>query len=202
MLKFKSKIVPVIVITDEASALPLGRCLVENGMPVAEVTLRTPAALSSIRRMCEVPGLQVGAGTVLTVDQATAAVDAGACFLVSPGLHEDVIRYAQSVNVPIIPGIATPSEMARAISLGLDLVKFFPAEALGGVRLLKAIGSVYPDVAVMPTGGISPSNISGYLDLPNVVACGGSWMIPASELAAGDFEKIGELVRAASELTK
>lgn len=197
---FTKKVIPVIVIDNASSAPMLGQTLVNAGLPIAEITLRTEAALPSIREMAKIPGLLVGAGTVLTVEQAQAAVEAGARFLVSPGLHEDVIAYAQSISVPIIPGIATPSEMARAISLGLTTVKFFPAEALGGVPLLKAIGSVYPHIKVMPTGGITPANVGDYLALPNVLACGGSWMVPAKALADHDFEEIARLVSDASTL--
>lgn len=197
---FTKKVIPVIVINHAESAEKLGQTLVNAGLPIAEITLRTAAALPSIQIMANIPGLLVGAGTVLTVEQAQAAVAAGAKFLVSPGLHEDVIAYAKSVSIPIIPGIATPSEMARAISLGLDTVKFFPAEVIGGVPLLKALGSVYPHIKVMPTGGITPANIGGYLALPNVIACGGSWMVPEKSLAENDFDTIHRFVSDAATL--
>lgn len=191
---FRLPIVPVLVVSDVSRAEMLGRLLVENGLPIAEVTLRTPSALEVISIMNKIDGLSVGAGTVLTGQDAKNAIEAGATFLVSPGLHEDAIQYAQSVNVPIIPGIATPSEMARAMALGLDTVKFFPAEAIGGIPLLKALASVYPQMKVMPTGGINPANVKDYLALPNVIACGGSWMVPANLVEAGDEEALASLI--------
>lgn len=199
---FPCKIIPVLVIEDAKNAQQLGESLVQNALPVAEVTMRTDAALDSIRTMSEIDGLITGAGTVLTVDHAKSAIDAGASFLVSPGLNEEVIKYAQSVNVPIIPGVVTPTEVGRAIELGLDLVKLFPAEAVGGAKLLKAYASVYPSVKFMPTGGISLGNVSDYLSLPNVLACGGSWMAPAKLLASGDFDQIGQLTKEAAQLSQ
>jgi len=193
-IMFHLPIVPVLVVSDVSRAEMLGRLLVENGLPIAEVTLRTPSALEVISVMNKIDGLSVGAGTVLTGQDAKNAIEAGATFLVSPGLHEDAIQYAQSVNVPIIPGIATPSEMARAMALGLDTVKFFPAEAIGGIPLLKALASVYPQMKVMPTGGINLANLKDYLALPNVIACGGSWMVPANLVEAGDEEALASLI--------
>ena len=197
---FPCKIIPVLVIEDAKNAQPLGESLVNNGLPVAEVTLRTSAALESIRTMSQIDGLITGAGTVLTIDHAKAAIDSGASFLVSPGLNEDVITYAQSVNVPIIPGVVTPTEVAHAIDLGLDFIKLFPAEAVGGAALLKAYASVYPNVKFMPTGGVSINNVSDYLSLPNVIACGGSWMAPANLLSNGDFAQINQLIQEAATI--
>jgi len=173
---------------------------IHNGLPIAEVTLRTPSALEVIAEMSKIDGLTVGAGTVLTAANAEAAVQAGASFLVSPGLHEEAIICAQSLNVPIVPGIATPSEIARAMAMGLETVKFFPAEAIGGIPLLKAFGAVYPDMKIMPTGGIGPGNVKDYLALPNVIACGGSWMVPANLVEQGDAEELGRLIREAVSL--
>jgi len=198
---FPCSIIPVLVIENSANAQALGESLVKNNLPVAEVTLRTATALDSIRTMSSIEGLITGAGTVLNVDHAKAAIDAGASFLVSPGLNDAVIRYAQSVNVPIIPGVVTPTEVGRAIELGVEIVKLFPAEAVGGAKLLKAYSSVYPDLKFMPTGGITPSNISDYLSLPNVIACGGSWMVPSNLLASGDFEQIGSLIDETAKLS-
>lgn len=197
---FPCKIIPVLVIEDTKNAQKLGESLVTNGLPVAEVTLRTSAALESIKTMSQIDGLITGAGTVLTIDHAKAAIDAGASFLVSPGLNEDVIKYAQSVNIPIIPGVVTPTEVAHAIDLGLNFVKLFPAEAVGGAALLKAYASVYPDVKFMPTGGVSINNVSDYLSLPNVIACGGSWMAPANLLSNGDFPQISQLIKEAATI--
>ncbi len=198
---FPSKIIPVIVIEEPQRALPLGNCLIENNLPVAEVTLRTDRAIESIKIMSGIENLVTGAGTVITVDQAKAAVDAGAKFLVSPGLNEKVVKFAQSVNTPIIPGVVTPTEVEQAIDLGLDLVKLFPAEAVGGANLLHAYASVYPNVKFMPTGGISPHNVSDYLALPNVIACGGSWLTPSHLLKQDAFDQIGQLIKAASFFT-
>ncbi len=198
---FPCTIIPVLVIENSANAEALGESLVKNNLPVAEVTLRTTTALDSIRTMSSVRGLITGAGTVLNVDHAKAAVDAGASFLVSPGLNEAVIKYAQSVGVPIIPGVVTPTEVGRAIELGVEIVKLFPAEAVGGPKLLKAYNSVYPNLKFMPTGGIALSNISDYLGLPNVIACGGSWMVPGDLLESGDFDQIGSLISDAAKLS-
>ena len=200
MSMFNTPIVPVLVVNDASKAEMLGRLLVENGLPIAEVTLRTPSALEVIAEMKKVEGLTVGAGTVLRSSDVDAAVDAGASFLVSPGLHEEAIVCAQSLDVPIVPGIATPSEIAQAMAMGLETVKFFPAEAIGGIPLLKALGSVYPDMKIMPTGGIGPGNVKDYLALPNVIACGGSWMAPAALVDAGDEAELGRLIREAVTL--
>ena len=197
---FNIPIVPVLVVHDASKAKMLGRLLVDNGLPIAEVTLRTPSALEVIAEMSKIDGLTVGAGTVLSAAHAEAAVQAGASFLVSPGLHEEAIICAQSLNVPIVPGIATPSEIARAMAMGLETVKFFPAEAIGGIPLLKALGAVYPDIKIMPTGGIGPGNVKDYLALPNVIACGGSWMVPAALVEQGDAEELGRLIREAVSL--
>lgn len=197
---FNIPIVPVLVVDDASKAQMLGRLLVDNGLPIAEVTLRTPSALEVIAEMSKIEGLTVGAGTVLKASDVDAAVGAGASFLVSPALHEEAIICAQSIDIPIVPGIATPSEIARAMAMGLETVKFFPAEAIGGIPLLKALGSVYPDMKIMPTGGIGPSNVKDYLALPNVIACGGSWMAPAALVNQGDAEKLGRLIREAASL--
>jgi len=199
---FDLPIVPVLVVNDASKAQMLGRVLVENGLPIAEVTLRTPSALEVISEMSKIEGLCVGAGTVLTAADAEAAVRAGASFLVSPGLHEEAIVCAQSLDIPIVPGITSPTEMAQAMALGLETVKFFPAEAVGGVPLLKALGSVYPNMKVMPTGGINPENVKDYLALPNVIACGGSWMAPSNLVDAGDEEELACLIREAVALVQ
>lgn len=197
---FDIPIVPVLVVTDASKAKMLGQLLVDNGLPIAEVTLRTPCALEVIAEMSKIDGLTVGAGTVLTAKNAEDAVKVGASFLVSPALHEEAIICAQSLNVPIVPGIATPSEIAHAMAMGLETLKFFPAEAIGGIPLLKALGSVYPDIKIMPTGGIGPGNINDYLALPNVIACGGSWMVPAALVEQGDADELGRLIREAVSL--
>lgn len=200
-MMFPCSIIPVLVIENSANAQALGESLVQHHLPVAEVTLRTASALESINTMSKIDKLITGAGTVLNVDHAKAAIDAGASFLVSPGLNEAVIQYAQSVDVPIIPGVVTPTEVGRAIELGVDTVKLFPAEAVGGAKLLKAYSAVYPELQFMPTGGITPDNVGDYLSLPNVMACGGSWMVPGDLLESGDFEAIGKLIDSAAKLS-
>ena len=195
-----TKIVPVIIIDNPETAKPLGEILIEENLPVAEVTLRTPAALQSLEIMAGLEGLTVGAGTAITKEQAETAYHAGSEFIVSPALHRDVIEYCQRADVPVIPGIATPSEIAQAMSYGLNLLKFFPAEALGGASALKAITSVYPEIGIMPTGGITPANVGEYLSLPCVRACGGSWMVPRDLLQQEKFDEIRALVREAANI--
>lgn len=195
-------VVPVIVMDDADHAADLGQTLLDNGLPIAEITLRTEAGVESIRRMREIDGLHVGAGTVLSEADARRAVDAGATFLVSPGIHEDVVAYGAKTGVPVIPGVMTPSEIARGMALGLGTLKFFPAGNAGGPSMLKALASVYPDIRFMPTGGVTPDNLGDYLALPAVAACGGSWMTPRKLLEAGDFAGIGRLVREAVDLAK
>jgi 2-dehydro-3-deoxyphosphogluconate aldolase/(4S)-4-hydroxy-2-oxoglutarate aldolase len=185
------RIVPVVTIDDARDAIGLARALADGGLPAVEITLRTPAGIESIRRMAdEVPTAIVGAGSVTSAELASAAIDAGAQFIVSPGLDEGAIRTAQDRGVPIVPGVATATELMRALSLGVDVVKVFPAEAIGGCALIAAWSAVWPDVRFMPTGGISPVNAHEYLALRQVVAIGGSWMVPRSAIASRDWESI------------
>lgn len=190
---FARRIVPVVVIDDDSNALPLADALIAGDLPVAEVTLRTPAALASIAAMSTREDLLVGAGTVLNVAQATAAMDAGARFIVSPGLSLDVVSAARERGVPVIPGAVTPTEIMAALDMGLGLLKFFPAGIYGGVAALKALGSVFGGVSFVPTGGVSPDNLAEFLAVPSVAAVGGSWMVPASAVDAGDFDTITQL---------
>ena len=190
---FARRIVPVVVINDDATALPLADALIAGDLPVAEVTLRTPAALASIAAMATREDLLVGAGTVLNVAQANAAMDAGARFLVSPGLSRDVVVAARERGVPVIPGAVTPTEIMAALDLGLGLLKFFPASVYGGAAALTALGSVFRGVSFVPTGGVSVSNLADYLAVPSVAAVGGSWMVPTSAIASGDFDTITHL---------
>jgi 2-dehydro-3-deoxyphosphogluconate aldolase/(4S)-4-hydroxy-2-oxoglutarate aldolase len=197
------RIVPVIEIAVAADAVPLGQALVEAGLPVAEVTFRTPAAAEAIARMVrDVPGLLVGAGTVLSEADVDAAVDAGAHFLVSPGLNPAVVRRAGRAGVPIIPGVASPTEIEAARALGLRLLKLFPAEAVGGLPLIKAFAAPYPDVMFMPTGGITASTVEAWLQAPNVTACGGSWIATKADISGRRWDdircKANEAVRLAS----
>ena len=196
----KYKIVPVIVIDDAEDAENLSDALCEGGIPVAEVTFRTEAAEETIRRMSRrPPDMLVGAGTVLTKEQVDRASDAGAKFIVTPGLNPEIVRYCQERNVPVCPGVATPSEVEKAMSLGLDLVKFFPAEPLGGIKMLKAISAVYSNVYFMPTGGINGENILDYLAMDRVAACGGSWMVKKDLIKTGEFDQIRNKVRELAE---
>ncbi|MFW5687930.1 MAG: bifunctional 4-hydroxy-2-oxoglutarate aldolase/2-dehydro-3-deoxy-phosphogluconate aldolase [Spirochaetota bacterium] len=189
-------VVPVIVLSDPAQAEPLGEALLAGGLPVAEVTFRSDAALEGIRIMARnYPQLLLGAGTVLSTDQAKAAIEAGAMFIVTPGFNPAVVDFCLDNKVPIYPGISGTGEIEAALSRGLEVVKFFPAEALGGVPMLKALSGPYRNLKFMPTGGISLRNLHDYLALPQVVACGGSWLVSASALEAGNYAEITGTVR-------
>ncbi len=195
------RIVPVIALEDAAQAAPLARALAEGGLPAAEVTFRTPAAEEALRRIHQqVPQVCLCAGTVLTTEQAQRAVEAGAQAIVSPGTNLEVVRWCQKRGVQVIPGCATPTEREACMREGLTVVKFFPAEAAGGVRLLKAAAGPYPGLKFMPTGGITRENAAGYLALKNVLCCGGSWLAPAGLLAAGDFAAVRRLAEEAAAL--
>ena len=192
------RIVPVIVIDDPGAAVPLAQALGDGGLPCAEVTLRTPGALESLRRMAgELPEMLVGAGTVLSPAQAADARAAGARFIVAPGFNLAVVEYCQSVDLPVFPGVCTPTEIEMALGAGLSVLKFFPAEPMGGLAFLKAIAAPYVGVSFMPTGGIGPSNLASYLAFPRVVACGGSWMAPNDWIAARQFDRVRETTQAA-----
>ncbi len=192
-----SRLVPVAVIDDAVHAAPLVDALKRGGLASIEITLRTSAALEAISIAASEADFCVGAGTVLTVEQVDAAVEAGAGFIVAPGFDSKVVRHCLDKGVEVIPGVCTPSEVQAAMGLGLKLIKFFPAEAMGGPKLLKALGSVYREVRFMPTGGISSANLNDYLKLGNVAACGGSWMVKKDLMAAGDWETITRLTREA-----
>lgn len=190
---FATRLVPVVVLNDAAHADPLAEALVAGGLPVAEVTFRTPAAAASIRAMAKHPGMIVGAGTVLRPEQVDEAADAGASFIVSPGLNASVVERAREHGLIIIPGAVTPTEIMAALELGLSTLKFFPANTFGGPAALKSLGAPFGGVRFVPTGGVSTSNLADYLALPNVVAVGGSWMVDAKMVAAGDFDEVGRL---------
>lgn len=193
------KLVPVVSLTEAAvaarRALPLGQCLRDAGLKVAEITLRNSAALRGLEAIADVKGLWVGAGTVLDVGQAREAVGAGAKFLVSPGLDETIIDYARDAGIELIPGVATASELMQARRLGVKRVKFFPAEVLGGAKALRALCSVFGDLEFMPTGGVTTHNLREYLTIEQVVACGGSWLTPADKVMAEDWQGITSLVK-------
>ena len=194
----KIGIVPVIALHDAQSAVPLAQALIKGGLPCAEVTFRTDAAEESIRQMSQnCPDMLVGAGTILTPQQADRAVAAGAKFLVSPGLNEEVVKHCQKIGIPIIPGVATPSEVEKALSLGLTTLKFFPAEAAGGLPMIKAMCAPYSQVKFMPTGGINAKNLNSYLSFKKVIACGGSWMVSQELIKSGNFAEITRLSKEA-----
>ncbi len=192
---FSVRIVPVVVLHDFHDAEPLGRALMAGGLPVAEVTFRTAAAAGSIRAMSSVEGLVVGAGTVLDPAQVQQAVDAGAQFIVSPGLRRDVVLAARDAGVPVLPGAVTPSEIMAAQDLGLDTVKFFPANVYGGAAAIKALSAPFGGMRFVPTGGVSASNLADYLSLGCVPAVGGSWMVPVDAIREGAFSSVSELCR-------
>jgi 2-dehydro-3-deoxyphosphogluconate aldolase/(4S)-4-hydroxy-2-oxoglutarate aldolase len=195
-----SRIVPVVVLEDAAGAEPLAAALRDGGLPGIEVTFRTEAAAASIAAMTKYdPELFVGAGTVLTVEQADRAVEAGARFVVTPGFGPAVVKRCQDLGVPVFPGVATPTEIQMALDAGLSTVKFFPAEPLGGVPMLKALAAPFRSVRFIPTGGVNAANVASYLALPSVVAVGGTWMVAPDLLAAGDWAEVTARSRAALE---
>lgn len=198
----KHKLVPVVVLDSADHAGPLAEALIGGGLPVAEVTMRTDAAEASIREMCRHAGLLVGAGTVLTVEQAKRAIGAGAAFVVTPGTNPPVVKYCMEQGIPITPGVATPTDIDLARGLGVEVLKFFPAEAYGGIKTLKALSGPYGNVKFIPTGGVSPDNLRDYLALPSVLACGGSWMVERKLVNAGEFGKIKGLVAEAVGMAK
>lgn len=198
-----ARVVPVMVIKDVATAVPLARALVAGGLSMLEITLRTDSALEAMRRVAaEVEGAFVGAGTVVRREQLAQCRAAGARFIVSPGLTDDIAKAAQDAGLPLLPGIATPSDIMRGLALGLSAFKFFPAESLGGVPSLKALAGPFPQVRFCPTGGVTPKNLPDYLALPNVVAAGGSWMIPPDLAAAGAFDQTTRMAREAMALAR
>ena len=199
----KVGIIPVVVLNDVKDALPLGNALMKGGLPAAEVTFRTDAAEESIKIMSEnFPDMLVGAGTVLTIDQVDRAVAAGAKFIVSPGLDENIVDYCLKKDIPVCPGVQTPSEITKAVSLGLDHVKFFPAEPAGGLKMISAVGAAFPNVKFMPTGGINANNVKEYLQSSKIFCCGGSWMVKGDMIKAGDFDAIEKLTAEAAGIVK
>ena len=194
----KMGLVPVIKLDSAEDAKPLAKALCEGGLPCAEITFRTDAAEESIRIMTtEYPDMLVGAGTVLTTEQVDRAVNAGATFIVSPGLNPKIVKYCVDKGIPITPGCTNPSDVEQAIELGLDVVKFFPAEAAGGLNMIKSMAAPYVNMKFMPTGGINDKNLISYLDFPKIIACGGSWMVNDALVKSGEFDKIKELTKEA-----
>ncbi|NLG84079.1 MAG: bifunctional 4-hydroxy-2-oxoglutarate aldolase/2-dehydro-3-deoxy-phosphogluconate aldolase [Firmicutes bacterium] len=191
-------IVPVVRLDRPENAVPLGRALLAGGLPCAEITFRTEAAEESIRRItAELPEMLIGAGTVLTVEQAKRAVAAGARFIVTPGFNPPVVQYCIENNIPITPGVSNPSDIDMALGFGLKVLKFFPAEVLGGLDAVKAISAAYGMVKFIPTGGVNTANLNEYLSFPKVHAVGGSWMVKPDLIVAGNFEEITRLTREA-----
>ncbi|MCI9067733.1 MAG: bifunctional 4-hydroxy-2-oxoglutarate aldolase/2-dehydro-3-deoxy-phosphogluconate aldolase [Lachnospiraceae bacterium] len=196
-------LVPVVVLHHEKDALPLAKALMDGGLPCAEVTFRTEAAEASIRRISgQYPEMLVGAGTVLTAEQADRAVAAGARFIVSPGFDPEVVDHCLETGVPIFPGCVTPTELAQAVKRGLKVIKFFPAEPFGGVGTIKALAAPYPMVKFMPTGGVGAKNLKDYLSCDKIAACGGSWMVKSSLIEAGDFDQIRRLTEEAVAMAR
>lgn len=199
----KTGIVPVVVIDDAKDALKLGKALLDGGIACAEVTFRTEAAEEAIRILSKnYPDMLVGAGTVLTTEQVKRAVNAGAKFIVSPGINPKVVEYCVNNDIFIIPGTANPTNVETALEYDLKVVKFFPAEQAGGLNYIKAISAPYPGVMFMPTGGINQSNVSKYLEYDRIIACGGSWMVKKDLIKEGKFDEITKLTKEAVDIVK
>jgi 2-dehydro-3-deoxyphosphogluconate aldolase/(4S)-4-hydroxy-2-oxoglutarate aldolase len=198
---YKIGVIPVLEIDSALHAKPLAEALLAGGLPIAEITLRTEAALEAIRTIArDVPDVIVGAGTVITWEQAEAARDAGAQFLVSPGMVEQVVIWAQENQIPVLPGAVTPTEMIRAIHLGLKFLKFFPSQAVGGLKALKALSDPFPGLRFIPTGGVKLQNLADYLQMEKIHAVGGSWMAKRQMIADRKFDEITRLANEASDL--
>lgn len=196
-------LVPVIRLDSAEQADGLGQALVDGGLPLAEITFRTaaaPAAIASLRK--DFPRILVGAGTIITLEQARICVDAGALFAVTPGFNPRIVEFFLSKGIPIVPGVNSPTQVEMGLEHGLQVLKFFPAEASGGVRMLKALAGPYAEVQFIPTGGVEASNLSSYLELPNVLACGGSWMVKDELIRGGQFGEVSRLCRQAVELVR
>ena len=192
------KVIPVIAIEQAEDIIPLGAALANNGLPVAEITFRSAAAVEAIRLLRKAyPEMLIGAGTVLNREQVIAAKEAGATFIVSPGFNPNTVKACQELDIPIIPGVNNPSTIEAALEMGLTTLKFFPAEASGGTAMIKALLAPYTQIKLMPTGGISTHNISEYLAIPRVIACCGSWMVDKKLIADKQWEEIGRLTREA-----
>jgi 2-dehydro-3-deoxyphosphogluconate aldolase/(4S)-4-hydroxy-2-oxoglutarate aldolase len=196
------RIIPVVAIHDAMDADPLADALIKGGLPSAEITFRTEAAEDAIKAMARRGDITVGAGTVLSVEQAQKALDAGACFVVAPGLNPKVVRFCQDHDVPVAPGVATPTDIETALDLGLTTLKFFPAEAFGGLKTLKAISAPYQAVNFIPTGGLNANNFEDYLKFPKVAAVGGSWIVKSDVIANGKFDKITRLTKEAAKIAE
>lgn len=194
-------VVPVVVLEEEADALPLAKALIEGGLPCAEVTFRTEAAAGAIRQITETyPEMLMGAGTVLTIEQVDRAIASGAKFIVSPGFDPEIVDYCLEKQIPVFPGCMTPSEVAWAVKRGLEVVKFFPAEQAGGLAMIKAMAAPYPQLRFMPTGGIGPKNLTEYLSFEKILCCGGSWMVKGDLVKEKRYDEIQKLAKEAKML--
>ncbi|NBI12259.1 bifunctional 4-hydroxy-2-oxoglutarate aldolase/2-dehydro-3-deoxy-phosphogluconate aldolase [[Haemophilus] felis] len=197
------KVVPVIALDEAQDILPLAQTLAENGLPIAEITFRSAAAVEAIRLLREKdPNILIAAGTVLTPEQVVQAKNAGADMIVTPGFNPNIVKLCQDLDLPITPGVNNPMAIEAALELGVNAVKFFPAEASGGVKMIKALLGPYADLQIMPTGGIGLHNIQDYLAIPNVVACGGSWFVEKALIKAKNWQEIGGLTKEVVELVK
>ncbi|EIC5074082.1 bifunctional 4-hydroxy-2-oxoglutarate aldolase/2-dehydro-3-deoxy-phosphogluconate aldolase [Vibrio parahaemolyticus] len=195
------KVIPVIAIDKAEDIIPLGKVLAENGLPAAEITFRSAAAAEAIRLLRETqPDMLIGAGTVLNREQAIAAKEAGATFIVSPGFNPNTVKACQEIGIDIVPGVNNPSTVEAALEMGLTTLKFFPAEASGGINMVKSLLAPYTDIELMPTGGINPANIKDYLAIPRVLACGGTWMVDKKLIEEGNWEELARLTREAVAL--
>ncbi len=195
------KVIPVIAIDRAEDIVPLGKALAENGLPAAEITFRSDAAVEAIRLLREAqPDMLIGAGTILNKEQAMAAKEAGATFIVSPGFNPNTVKACQEMGIDIVPGVNNPSTVEAALEMGLKTLKFFPAEASGGIAMVKSLLAPYTDIELMPTGGINSKNINDYLAIPRVIACGGTWMVDKKLIDEGKWDEIGRLTREAVEL--
>jgi 2-dehydro-3-deoxyphosphogluconate aldolase / (4S)-4-hydroxy-2-oxoglutarate aldolase len=195
-----ARVVPVVSIRDAASGARVAAALARGGLRCVEITFRTPAAAEAIKRAREVDGVVVGAGTVLSPEDASAAAAAGAAFAVAPGTNEAVVAACAELGLPFFPGVATPTEIERARALGLRILKVFPASTCGGVAFLRAVSATYPDVRFLPTGGIRPESVAEYLALPSVLACGGSWLVDDDAVRDGRFDEVERRAREAVEV--
>ncbi|PSW12317.1 2-dehydro-3-deoxyphosphogluconate aldolase [Photobacterium rosenbergii] len=197
------KVIPVIAIDRAEDIIPLGKALAENGLPAAEITFRSDAAAEAIRLLREAqPDMLIGAGTVLNREQAIAAKNAGATFVVSPGLNPTTVKACQEIGIDIVPGVNNPSAIEAALELGITTLKFFPAEASGGINMLKSLLAPYTQIQLMPTGGVNTANVRDYLAIDRVYACGGTWMVDKKLINEGRWEEIGRLAREAADLVK
>lgn len=196
------KIVPVVKLDNAADATELANALMRGGLPVAEITFRTAAAEEAIRAMKKISGMFVGAGTITSIDQAQRALDAGAEFFVTPGFSRKLTEYALSRHVPVFPGACTPTEIMMCLEYGLPVAKFFPAEQYGGIATIKALSGPFPGMRFMPTGGVTAKNILDFLAVPQVIACGGSWMVKDSLINAHRFDEIEKLTREAVQIVR